>query len=105
MNVKTTLGQLRITAILEGLSYLILVFIAMPLKYGLGMPEMVSVVGMIHGILFVVLVFALVRAHAELRFSMGISMMVFVLALVPFGAWIADARYLKNYQAPAEASA
>ena len=48
------MGRLRAVSALEGLSYALLVFVAMPLKYGLGEPAMVKVMGMAHGVLFVV---------------------------------------------------
>ena len=45
--------RLRITAILEGWSLIILLAIAMPLKYFAGRPEAVSIIGMLHGLLFI----------------------------------------------------
>lgn len=51
MHLSKTIGPLRLTGILEGLSFIILLTIAMPLKYLAGKPEMVSIVGMGHGVL------------------------------------------------------
>jgi integral membrane protein len=51
--IKSALGRLRIVAFLEGVSYLVLLGIAMPLKYIAGIPQAVRVVGMAHGVLFV----------------------------------------------------
>ena len=53
---KNLIGYFRILAIIEGISLLALLFIAMPLKYVYAMPEAVSIVGMTHGILFLLLV-------------------------------------------------
>ena len=50
MRLSDTLGRLRVTGLLEGLSFIILLAIAMPLKYLAGKPEMVSIVGMAHGV-------------------------------------------------------
>jgi integral membrane protein len=57
MHLSKTIGRLRLTGILEGLSFIILLAIAMPLKYLGGKPQMVSIVGMAHGILFVLYIF------------------------------------------------
>ena len=46
----------RMSAIIEGISYLLLLFVAMPMKYMYGMPEAVSIVGSAHGLLFVVFI-------------------------------------------------
>ena len=58
--LQTPLGRFRVISAIEGLSYVLLVFIAMPLKYGLDLPQMVKVLGMAHGVLFMAFVLALV---------------------------------------------
>ena len=57
------LNMFRIVSLVEGLSFLVLLLIAMPLKYQFGMPEAVSVVGMTHGMLFM--------AYVALTFMVG----------------------------------
>ena len=52
---KSPLGRFRILAFMEGLSFLLILFITMPLKYLYEMPEPNLVVGMAHGVLFVVI--------------------------------------------------
>jgi hypothetical protein len=64
--VKTQLGRLRIIGFVEGLSFLILLGIAMPLKYFFGLPETVRVVGMAHGLLFVLYVLLVIQNAAGL---------------------------------------
>ena len=59
--LKDALGQFRVVSIAEGISYLILLFLAMPVKYLLGEPSLVSIFGSIHGFLFVVFMAALLR--------------------------------------------
>jgi integral membrane protein len=74
----------------EGLSWLLLLFVAMPLKYGLDMPLAVRVVGSLHGGLFVLFVAALGWAHLRLRWSVRRSSLLFLSALLPFGFLFVD---------------
>ncbi|WP_437517590.1 DUF3817 domain-containing protein [Sorangium sp. So ce1099] len=86
----TALRQLRLVAILEGLSYLLLLFIAMPLKYLAGQPLAVRVVGSAHGLLFVLFLAALLRAAVARRWSLGRASLAFVSSVVPFGTFVFD---------------
>lgn len=70
---------------IEGFSWLLLLFVAMPLKYGFGQPWAVSWVGMAHGALFVLFVGVLGFAHLQLRWTVKRSALLFVSALLPFG--------------------
>ena len=88
--LSTELGRLRIVALAEGVSYLILLGYAMPLKYVWGDPSAVKMVGMIHGLLSIVLVLALLLAHLEYRWNIEFSIKVFVSSLIPFGAFWMD---------------
>jgi integral membrane protein len=81
---------LRIVAFLEGVSFLILLFIAMPLKYLAGQPLAVRVVGLIHGILFLVFLVALYRAARARQWPGRRSALAFVASLVPFGTFVLD---------------
>jgi integral membrane protein len=71
----------------EGLSFLVLLFVAMPLKYLAGEPGPVRVVGMAHGILFVAYLAVLLRARMELGWSLRRVAEAFVASLVPFGTF------------------
>ena len=77
--------HLRHIGLIEGTSTLLLFFVAMPLKYAAGMPMTVSIVGMIHGILFTLYCIALIRAALALKRPFGWSTKVFVAAIIPFG--------------------
>lgn len=92
----------RLTGFVEGLSWLLLLFVAMPLKYALGYPMAVRVVGMAHGGLFMAFVLVLLRAHLELSWSMRRSTTLFLASLVPFGFVFVD-RSLRSVEAEAEA--
>ena len=86
----TPLRQLRLVAFLEGTSFLILLFIAMPLKYLAGLPLAVRIAGSLHGVLFLVFLAALYRAGRERRWPYGRWLIAFVSSIVPFGTFVFD---------------
>ena len=96
--LHTPIGRLRIIGFVEGISYLLLLFVAMPLKYLAGLPTAVSAVGMAHGVLFVLFLAAV--AHAALASGWGMRRVVMASAsaVVPFGTFYLDAR-LREEQA------
>lgn len=86
---------LKIMAFLEGTSLLLLLFVAMPLKYSYGLPEAVSIVGRAHGGLFlafnIVLFYHVFKGHlSEVKGFIG-----FLASLVPFGTFVFKAKVLK----------
>ncbi|NJK92835.1 MAG: DUF3817 domain-containing protein [Blastochloris sp.] len=83
---------LRMAALTEGVSFLILLFVAMPLKYLFAMPLAVKWVGWAHGILFVL--FALLLAYVFFKYKWPFlrGVLVFVAALIPFGPFLIDPR-------------
>ena len=86
----TALRQLRLVALLEGSSFLILLFAAMPLKYLAGMPLAVRIVGSIHGALFIAFVVALYRAAHACDWPLRRSVTAFVASILPFGTFVFD---------------
>lgn len=88
----TSLGRLRLVSIFEGLSLLVLLGIAMPLKYVLHQPSAVRVVGLIHGVLFVSYVLLLAQNAIEQRWSLRKVGLGLLLSVVPFGAFYAERR-------------
>ena len=77
------------TAFWEGVSYLVLVFIAMPLKYIFDSPAMVRYVGMAHGVLFIIYVLLLVWNWSERKWSFGKAAVYFLASLLPFATfWV-----------------
>jgi integral membrane protein len=84
------LRHLRIVAFLEGASFLILLFVAMPLKYLAGMPLAVRIAGTTHGLLFLAFVAALYRAADECGWPFRRSLAAFVASIVPFGTFVFD---------------
>lgn len=87
---------LRAVSWAEGVSFLVLLFVAMPLKYGAGMPAPVRIAGLAHGVLFVVLGVTLIYTVAAVRWPLRRGGMVLLAALLPFGPFIIDRR-MKQY--------
>jgi integral membrane protein len=83
--------DLRLVGLLEGLSYLLLLFVAMPLKYAAGLPGAVKVVGMIHGILFIAFVALALRAWRTERWPISKLAFALVMSLIPAGTFWLDA--------------
>ncbi len=94
--LKTPLGRLRIIAFLEGMSFLVLLFIAMPLKKWMGMPMMVRHVGMTHGILFLMYLVAVLHVMIALKWSFWKGALAVLASFVPFGTFVLDAKMLKE---------
>jgi len=87
--LKTALGRLRIIAFIEGCSYLLLGF-TMILKYKFSMPEPNYVVGLAHGILFVLYIVLLLQVSIIHRWNIFKMLMAFLASLIPFGTFYAD---------------
>jgi integral membrane protein len=88
---------------LEGISFLLLLGVAMPLKYLADLPLAVRVVGLLHGVLFMIVIVALVRTMRIARWPLGRGVLVLVAALLPFGPFLFDRR-LQQYSADFESS-
>jgi integral membrane protein len=84
------LKKLHIIAWIEGISYLFLLLIAMPLKYLAAMPEVNYIAGMIHGALFLLFSLAVLQAKIECRWSFGRMTKIWLTAFVPFGMVLID---------------
>lgn len=84
--------RFRMTALAEGSSFLLLLFVAMPMKYVMGMPKVVTVVGAIHGILFLAYVAQLAQLRFKHQWDNRFSFFAFLASLLPFGPFIFDKR-------------
>jgi integral membrane protein len=87
---RTPIGRLRVIAFIEGCSYLLLLGVAMPLKYFFGMPLAVRLAGSIHGGLFVAFCAALLHVLIVARWSLLRGLVVFVSSLIPCGTFMMD---------------
>lgn len=85
--MKTPLDRFLKIGWAEGWSFLILLFIAMPIKYLAGNPVPVKVVGMLHGILFVLYVLALLQAASAGKWKLKTTVIALFLSFIPFGTF------------------
>jgi integral membrane protein len=86
--MRNPLSLLRIIGDLEGVSYLLLLGVAMPLKYKAGIPQAVTWVGSLHGALFVAFCAALLQVHVTRRWSLTRTLSAFLSSLIPFGTFL-----------------
>jgi len=94
--MKNPIPFLRKIALAEAVSYLVLLGIAMPLKYMADMPMAVRVVGSMHGLLFVIFCVALAQTMWVARWPMGRGALVFVASLIPVATFLIDGK-MKGY--------
>lgn len=94
---KTKIGRLRIIAILEGISLLALVFIAVPMKYGFDNPAFVKMMGPIHGSLFLLFLFNTLSVGVEQNWKFKETTWKVLLAcIIPFGTFYIDKKILSK---------
>lgn len=98
MNIKT----LRWVGFLEGISFLLLLFIAMPMKYMFDNPILVKYVGMGHGVLFIAFLVVLFVVCEKQKWSLKIFILGLIASILPFGPFIFDAK-LKKMEQPVPA--
>ena len=97
MQFNNTLNRFRSIAILEGVSFLLLLFIAMPLKYFLGMPFAVKYIGWAHGLLFIIYMILLLQCAGVYNWSLKRNAWAFIAAFLPFATFILDRQLAKEY--------
>jgi integral membrane protein len=88
--LNSSLVRLRIVGYLEGTSFLVLLGIAMPLKYAAGIPEAVLVTGWIHGALFMAYVVVAVLASSACKWPNARLAGAMAAAVLPFGPFVFD---------------
>ncbi|UYQ91138.1 DUF3817 domain-containing protein [Chitinophaga horti] len=97
---KTPIGRLRIIGFFEGISLIVLMFIAMPLKYWADAPLMVKIVGPAHGVLVVLFIMMTLSAGVTYRWKfLNVSWKVLAACIIPFGTFYVD----KHILAPEDA--
>jgi integral membrane protein len=92
---SSPIHRFRITALSEGISFLFLLFIAMPLKYFADMPLFVKYGGWVHGLLFVTYIFFLLEMKITYKWSLLKTAIAFAASLLPFGTFWIDNKWLK----------
>ena len=84
----------RLTAFLEGVSYILLLFIAVPIKYLLNEALYVKILGMPHGILFILYILFSIIAKIKYNWNFRKFLVISIASLVPFGTFYIDKKYL-----------
>ena len=91
---QLTIQQFRIIALIEGVSYISFA-ITMPLKYGLDITEPNYVVGMLHGVVFILYCLWLLILTIQRKWSLGVGVLFFLASIIPFGTFYIDRKHLK----------
>jgi integral membrane protein len=95
--MSATLRTFTTVALIEGISYILLLGVAMPFKYLLDMPLGVKVVGWAHGVLFVAYVALLLSCWVTYKWSFGRVVWYFVASLLPFLPFIVERSLKREY--------
>ncbi|MFC4268293.1 DUF3817 domain-containing protein [Polaribacter marinivivus] len=85
----------RIISFLEGVSYLLLLFIATPIKYLQGNEAYVKMLGMPHGILFMLYIVLAIVLRKEMKWDSKSFTIILLCAIIPFGTFYVDKKYLR----------
>lgn len=93
---NSAIGRLRMAGIAEGISFITLLFIAMPLKYIAGDARMVLYVGWVHGLLFMLFILALITVKITLEWKFKKTLLSFLASLIPFGTFVMDRNWRKE---------
>ena len=100
--LNSHLGRLRIVGFLEGLSFIILVGLAMPLKYIGGYEHATWDVGMAHGVLFIAYNILVIPVKFQFKWSLLTTFWVMLASLLPFGTFVADYKVFRKYAVQTE---
>ena len=87
---------LRVISYLEGISYVLLLFIAVPIKYYANDPSLVKLLGMPHGLLFVAFVIVSLMNSKKYDWSFVKTVFVLISSIIPFGTFYVDYKYFKT---------
>jgi integral membrane protein len=97
-----SIRNLRVIGILEGISYLLLLCVAMPMKYYFGIPEAVKTVGWAHGVLFIAYIPAVFLARKAMQWEFFQLLIALAASLIPFGTfWLDKQLSRREKQLPA----
>lgn len=94
--LKNNLGRLRLLGFLEGISFILLLGVGMPLKYMADMPVPNQVIGMAHGVLFLLYCAWVFVVKDELKWGLPKTIWALLASLVPFGTFVADVRLFRE---------
>ena len=94
--LQKLLHRFRMIGIAEGISFLILLLIAMPVKYFLKIPEAVKIAGWMHGALFVGYLYFAVEVMVAFKKNIGWRLKTFIAAFIPLGTFVTDKELKKQ---------
>ena len=94
--LNKALERFRFISIAEGISYLLLLGVAMPLKYSLGIPTPVKIAGWIHGVLFILYIITLLGVRSANKWSFKKVFIAFAASLMPFAPFVFEAKVLRK---------
>lgn len=95
---RTNIAKLRLLAFLEGMSFILLLAIGMPLKYMYNMPGPNLVIGMLHGILFIAYCVLVIIVRSEVKWNLTTTFWALLASFLPFATFVADAYIFKPVQ-------
>ena len=85
----------RVVSFLEGTSYLLLLFVAVPIKYLMNDPQYIKLLGMPHGLLFVGYLVGAFLLKSEMKWSIKNFSVILLASILPFGTFYVDKKYLR----------
>ena len=86
--MENNLKRFRIVALLEGISFILLLGVAMPMKYFANMPLAVKYTGWVHGVLFIFYLLLLMQVKIEHNWNLKKTGLAFIASLLPFGTFV-----------------
>ncbi len=92
---QTVIGRLRVVGIAEGVSFLVIIFVTMPLKYWYGMPDPNKFFGIVHGVLFIYYLVLVIQARYEYHWTIRKTALAMLASVLPFGPFWAEAKLFR----------
>ncbi len=86
----------RLVALFEGISAVLLLFVAVPIKYIFNDPQYVKLLGMPHGVLFILYIIIAIVLHFEMNWNLKKTSFILFASIIPFGTFYIDNKYLKK---------
>ena len=93
---SSQIGRLRILAFVEGVSFLIILFVTMPLKYMYQSPMPNKIFGMAHGVLFIGYVLAVIQIYLAKNWTVRKTALALLASIIPFGTFWADVKLFRS---------
>ena len=98
-DLQKLLHRFRMIGIAEGISFLVLLLIAMPIKYFLKIPEAVKIVGWMHGALFITYIYYAIEVAVTFKKNIGWCLKALIAAFIPLGTFVTDKQLKKEENA------